>query len=229
MSGHLHLAPALIETDAGVPECSSIRVVLADDHALMRHSLRSLLESEPGVEVIAEADDLASAVHQVYDRRPHVLVLDLRMPDGSSVETIGELRARMPDTHVVVLTMNDNPAFARQALDCGALGFVLKERADDELPRAVRAAARGEEYISPSVAARLMAGARERGEDCLSARELEVLKFIAQGHTSVEIARKLQISPRTVESHRARIHAKLGLVTRAELVRDALGRGLLEA
>jgi two-component system response regulator NreC len=228
MSHHLRLAPAPTETglhDSTPP----IRVVLADDHALMRRSLRALLEGEEDVDVVGEAGELASAVRHVQARQPNVLVLDIRMPDGSSVETIKKLRERAPDTQVVVLSMNDSPVFGQRALTSGALGFVLKEHADSELPEAVRAAASGAEYISPRVAPRLEALRRSIAEDDLTPREVEVLRLIALGHTSVEIAGKLHISPRTVESHRARIHSKLGLATRAELVRHALGRGLLRA
>ncbi len=229
MAAHLHLAPAPGETDVTPAVPSPIRVVLADDHALIRRSVRLLLEGEEGVEVIAEADDLASAVRHVHGHSPHVLVLDLRMPGGSSIAAIGRLRERAPDTQVVVLTMEENPVFAQQALACGAVGFVLKDLAGTELPQAVRAAARGEEYVSPRVAARLDALSRSITEDELTAREVEVLRLIALGHTSIEIAGKLHISPRTVESHRARIHNKLGLATRAQLVRYALGRRLLSA
>jgi two-component system, NarL family, response regulator NreC len=227
MAAHLHLAPAPSQHVLAASLPSSIRVVLADDHALMRRSLRLLLEGEEGVDVIAEAGDLASVVRDVHRHQPHVLVLDLRMPGGSSIETIGKLRERAPDTQVVVLTMDDNPVFAQHALASGALGFVLKEVADTQLPQAVRAVARGEEYISPRVVARLDALQRSLTDDELTVREIEVLRLIALGHTNVEIAGKLHISPRTVESHRARIHNKLGLATRAELVRYALGRGLL--
>jgi len=227
MAAHLHLAPALIETELDASAPSPIRVVLADDHALMRSSLRLLLEGEDGVEVIGEAGDMASVLRHVHGQRPDVLVLDLLLPGSSSVETIGKLRERAPDTQVVVLTMKDNPVFAQHALASGALGFVLKELADSELPLAVRAAARGEEYVSPRVASRLEAQRNSRTDNELTPREVEVLRLIALGHTSVEVARKLAISPRTVESHRARIHNKLGLATRAELVRYALGRGLL--
>jgi two-component system, NarL family, response regulator NreC len=155
MAAHLHLAPALAETDVDVSAASPIRVVLADDHALMRHSLRLLLDGEDGMEVIAEAADLASALSHVDSQQPHVLVLDLRIPGGSSIETIGKLRERAPHTQIVVLTMKDSPVFAQHALSSGALGFVLKELADSELPQAVRAAAHGQEYISARVAARL--------------------------------------------------------------------------
>jgi two-component system response regulator NreC len=155
MAAHLHLAPALAEPDVDVSAASPIRVVLADGHALMRHSLRLLLEGENGMEVIAEAADLASALSHVDGQQPHVLVLDLRIPGGSSIETISKLRERAPHTQIVVLTMKDSPVFAQHALSSGALGFVLKELADSELPQAVRAAARGQEYISARVAARL--------------------------------------------------------------------------
>jgi two-component system, NarL family, response regulator NreC len=227
MATHLHLAPAHIDTCLAPSAPAPIRVVLADDHALMRRSLRLLLDTEEGVEVIAEASDLASAVRHVHGHQPHVLVLDLSIPNGSSIETIRKLRERAPDTEVVVLTMEDSPVFAQRALAAGALGYVLKEFADTELPPAVRTAARGEEYVSPRVAARLEALNRSLADDQLTPREVEVLRLIALGHTSVEIASKLHLSPRTVESHRARIHNRLGLATRAELVRYALRRGLL--
>lgn len=227
MAANLHLAPAHVDTGLAPSAPSPIRVVLADDHALMRRSLRLLLDTEEGVEVIAEASDLASAVRHVHGHQPHVLVLDLSMPNGSSIETVHELRERAPDTQVVVLTMEDSPVFAQRALAAGALGFVLKEFADTELPPAVRTAARGEEYIGPRVAARLAALNRSLTDDQLTPREVEVLRLIALGHTGVEIASKLHLSPRTVESHRARIHNRLGLATRAELVRYALRRGLL--
>jgi two-component system, NarL family, response regulator NreC len=158
---------------------------------------------------------------------PHVLVLDLNMPGGSGIETISRLRERAPDTNIVVVTMEEDPVFAQRAFAAGALGFVAKELADDELLAAIRAAASGEEFVSPRVAARLDALHRALTEDALSAREVEVLRLIALGHTSVEIARKLHLSPRTVESHRANVHRKLELTTRAELVRYALRRGLL--
>jgi two-component system, NarL family, response regulator NreC len=229
MVHHLRLAPTPKESDRTASEPWPIRVVLADDHALMRRGLRLLLEGEEGIEMIAEAGDMASALHHVDRYRPHVLVLDLRMSHGSSVETVGKLRERAPETQVVVLTMQDNPVFAQHALASGALGFVLKELADGELPQAVRAAACGEEYVSPRVRDKLDALRRSLTDHELTMREVEILRLIALGHTSTEMAGKLRVSPRTVESHRARIHNKLGLGTRAELVRYALGRGLLRA
>jgi len=227
MSSHLHLAPSPPGTGSAVYAASPIRVVLADDHTMMRRTLRLLLDGEDGVEVIAEADDLASVMRNVHAHQPRVLVLDLNMPDGSGIEALSQLRERAPETQIVVMTMQDSPAFAQRAFAAGAIGFVVKELADEELPQAVRAAARGEEYVSLRMAARLDALHHALTEDKLTAREVEVLRLIALGHTSVEIARKLHLSPRTVETHRARIHGKLGLATRAELVRYALGRGLL--
>jgi len=202
-------------------------VILADDHAQMRRSLRMLLDGEEDLEVVAEADDLASVVRHVRLRRPPVLVLGLGGPDGSVGEATRQLRARAPATQIVVVTMDDSPVSSQRALAAGALGFVVKDLAADELAQAIRHAARGEQYVSPRVASRLGVLDRTLVDDKLSAREVEVLRLIALGHTSVEIARQLQLSPRTVETHRARIHRKLGLTTRAELVAYALGRGLL--
>lgn len=233
MTSHLHLAPspeAGGEKKADEPaqeEATAIRVVVADDHSMVRRSLRLLLDAEEDVELIAEAEDLAGAAKHVHHRRPHVLVLDLGMPGGSSIEAIGQLRERVPETQVIVMTMEESPVFAQRALTAGALGYVAKELADDELPQAVRSVARGEQYVSPRVGARLDALHRSLTENKLTPREVEVLRLIALGHTSVEIARKLHLSPRTVETHRAHIHRKLGLGTRAELVRYALRRGLL--
>lgn len=206
---------------------SPITVVVADDHELMRRSLRLALGGEEDVEVIAEAGDLLTAVREVNGHLPDVLVLDLQMPDGSSIELIRQLRLRVPETEVVVVTMEDGPAYARAAIDAGAMGFVLKQYAAHDLPVAVRCAARGEQYVSARVGARLDALQRSVDDDGLSPREVDVLRLIALGLTSAEISDKLCLSRRTVESHRRRIHRKLGLVRRSELVEYALGRGLI--
>jgi two-component system response regulator NreC len=210
-------------TESGGP----IRIVLADDHAAMRQSLRVLLDGEADLDVICETDSLQSVMGHVRARRPDVLVLDLGMPDkGSGVQTLGRLYREAHDMSIVVLTMNDDPAFARRALDNGAVGLVLKEMADSDLPPAVRAASRRMRYVSPSIASKL--NDRPAGEvEKLTPREREVLRLIALGHTSVEIAQKLGLSPRTIETHRARIHHKLGLDTRAELVHYALQHEML--
>ncbi|MGP0102651.1 MAG: response regulator [Solirubrobacteraceae bacterium] len=226
MPSHLHLAPSP-GVSPPAPASPPIRVVLADDHALMRGGLRRMLEDELDVDVVAEASDLRSASSHVQGERPDVLVLDLGLPEGSSIDTIGQLRERVPGTQIVVLTMEESPILAQRALTAGATGYVTKDRADSELPEALRAAVRGEQYLSPQVAARLEALHRSLTENALTPREVEVLRLIALGHTSVEIARKLHLSPRTVETHRAHIHKKLGLATRAQLVGYALRRGLL--
>jgi two-component system response regulator NreC len=223
---HLRLAPVIMGSAPLAAE-QSIRVVLADDHALMRSTLRLLLDGEDDVEVIAEAGDLASLVRHVDAHQPNVLVLDLGMPDGSSSEAIRQLRERAPDMQIVIVTMEENPVFAQRALAAGAIGFVLKDRADEELPEAIRFAGRSKQYVSPRLILPLDDMHRAVAEDKLTVREVEVLRLIALGHTSVEIAQKLHLSPRTVETHRARIHRKLCLTTRAELVAYALRRGLL--
>jgi len=227
MAVHLHLATEERgASDRTRPE-TLIRVILADDHTAVRRNLRLLLEGEGGVQVIAEATDLSSVTRYVQAHLPHVLVLDLRMPNGSSIETIRRLRSNAPGTEIVVLTMEESPAFAQQAIDAGAIGFVLKDRADEELLTAVRRAADAEEYISPRVVVGLEALRKQVTGDGLSVRETEVLRLIALGHTSAEIAAKLHLSRRTVETHRARLHRKLGLGSRAQLVGYALGRHLI--
>ena len=201
--------------------------MLADDQRLVRRSLRLLLEGENDVEVVAEAGDLFTTLRHVKGHLPHVLVLDLRMPGWSSLQTIRRLRAEVPETEIIVLTMEDSPVFARQAIDAGAVGYVLKDSADDELSDAVRRAARGQEYISPRVGAGLNALQRAVEIDGLSPREIEVLRLIALGLTSSEISQKLHLSRRTVDSHRRRIHRKLGLGKRSELVRFVMARHLI--
>jgi two-component system, NarL family, response regulator NreC len=208
------------------PQAEAIRVLLADDHAAVRRSMRLLLDCEDDLDVIAEATDLSTVIRHVNGHVPHVMVLDLQMPNGSSMEMIRRLRARLPDTGIIVLTMEESPAFAQAAIDAGALGFVLKHMADTELATAVRLAAKGQRYISPHVAARLGWLRRAIDNDGLSSRETEVLRLIALGYTSAEIARTLHLSRRTVDSHRARIHRKLGLKTRAQLVRYATQAGV---
>jgi two-component system response regulator NreC len=204
-----------------------ISIVLADDHTVVRRALRVLLEEEPDFEVVAEAGDAEEAVRYARGHKPTVLILDLNMPGKSSLKAIPELREASPGTSIVVLTMQKEPAFARQALQLGVLGYVLKEAADDELVQAVRRAAAGETYLQPALGARLASEAEPGGGD-LSQRETDVLRLIALGHTNAEIAEKLFISVRTVETHRAHIQQKLGASTRAELVKNALERGLVE-
>ena len=203
-------------------------IVLADDHAVVRSALRMLLEAEPGFEVVAEAGDAPSAVRYVRGHKPTVLILDLNMPGPSSLESIPAIREASSDTQIVVLTMQAETAFARQALQAGVLGYVLKEAADDELVHAVRSAAQGHTYLQPALGARLATEPEGGPEDDLSEREIEVLSRIALGYTNAEIAEQLYLSVRTVESHRAHIQQKLGRTTRSELVRYALDNGLVD-
>jgi two-component system response regulator NreC len=205
-------------------------VVIADDHAVVRSGLKALLDNEPGFEVTAEARDVRTAMTLVRAQRPDVLVLDLNMPGEPSLPAIPELLEASPGTAIVVLTMQNDPAFAREALRAGALGYVLKESANAELVEAVHAATEGRTYLQPQLGARLAAepAAPAKSDDDLSERETEVLKLIALGHTNTEVAEQLYLSVRTVESHRAHIQQKLRLSTRAELVRFALEHGLLD-
>jgi len=203
-------------------------IVLADDHTVMRNALRLLLDAEPGFEVVAEAGDADAAVRYVRGHKPAVLILDLNMPGRPSLEAIPDIHEASPDTEIVVLTMQNEPVFARRALQAGVRGYVLKEAADSELVQAVRSAAAGDTYLQPALGARLAAGPGSHNGDELSERERDVLRLIALGHTNAEVAEQLYISIRTVESHRAHIQQKLGLSTRAELVRYALEHGLVE-
>jgi two-component system response regulator NreC len=217
----LRLAPVPDSEPGALP--GQIKVVLADDHVAMRRSLRTLLDGEADVRVVGETDSLDAVVSHVNARRPDVLVLDLRLSERSSgLVALSRLHGQMPDTRIVALTATDDPAFVRGALGGGALGVVLKDMADSDLPAAVRAVCQGNRYVSPSL------DGRPAGEEPLTPREREVLRLIALGHTSVEVAEQLGLSPRTIETHRARIHRKLGVVSRAELVRYALQRGMLQ-
>src|SRR3954452_15101734 len=209
-------------------KAAATTIVLADDHTVIRNALRMLLDAEPGFEVVAEAGDADTALRYVRGHKPTVLLLDLNMPGRSSLEAVPEILAASPETEIVVLTMQNEPAFARRALQAGVRGYVLKEAADAELVQAVRSAAAGDTYLQPALGARLAAGDAGHDGDELSERERDVLRLIALGHTNAEVAEQLFISIRTVESHRAHIQQKLSLSSRAELVRYALERGLIE-
>lgn len=212
------------------PETKTVGVVLADDHAVVRSGLRMLLEAEPDITVLAEASDVDSAARYVLGHKPQVLVLDLNMGDESSLPEIPRLVERSPGTAIVVLTMQDDPAFAREALGGGALGYVLKQAADEELIEAVRLAAAGETYLNPRLGAKLAAAPQtSKGAlNGLSDREVEVLRLIALGHTNSDIAAQLFLSVRTIETHRAHIQQKTRRSSRPELVRYAIDHGLVE-
>jgi two-component system, NarL family, response regulator NreC len=205
----------------------AIDIVLADDHEVVRAGLRLLLQREEGLHVTGEAANVTDALRLVQTRHPHVLVLDLNMPGGSSLAAIAEIKSVCS---VVVLTMQSDPGFARQALTAGALGYVLKEAAGTELVMAIRAAARGGTYLNPQLGARLAmeSTTASSAPGDLSEREFDVLRLIALGHTNAEIGGRLFLSVRTVETHRSHIQHKLGRTTRAELVRYALDHGLTD-
>ena len=208
-----------------------IRVVLVDDHAVVRSGLRMLLDAEEDVEVIGEAGNAKDAVFRARALKPDVILLDVVMPGESGVEVLPTLLRESPDTKVLVLSMQDDPSYVREAFAAGASGYVLKEAADEEVVSAVHEIAGGGSYVHPALGARMVAAeAKERAAaeaDPLSEREREVLRLLALGHTNQEIAQQLYISVRTAESHRAHIMQKLHLSTRAELVRYALEQGLL--
>lgn len=203
-------------------------ILIADDHAVMRAGLRMLLESEEDLEVTAEAGDVAETIRKLKAYKPDVMLLDLHMPGGPSLEAIPEMKEASPDTRIVILTMQNSAGFVREALRAGALGYVTKEAADSELVEAVRLAVNNEPYLHPRLGAKLATEPFQDGPpDDLSEREVEVLRLIALGHTNAEIAAQLFLSVRTVESHRAHIQQKLRLQTRAELVHYALEHKLI--
>ena len=208
-------------------DVQAINIVLADDHEVVRAGLRLLLQGEETMHVVGEAGDVPAALRLVETRRPDVLVLDLNMPGPPSLSVIAEVKDKCA---VVVLTMQSDPAFAREALQAGARAYVLKEAAGAELLTAVRMAAAGGTYLNPQLGARIAAepSAAAQVRDDLSPREVEVLRLIALGHTNAEIGEQLFLSVRTVETHRSHIQRKLSLTTRADLVGYALERGLLE-
>jgi len=228
MSSDVTESPTAVRAERA--DRSQTTVVIADDHTVVRQGLRLLIENEDGLQVVAEAGTVPDAERLARAHRPSVLVLDLNMPGGSSLEAIPRLREDAPDTAIVILTMQDDPAFARKALQTGARGFVLKEAADEELLEAIRLAAAGDTYLNPRLGARMAATPETPTgpPDDLSARELEVLRLIALGHTNSEIAEHLFLSTRTVETHRAHIQQKLRRTSRAELVRYALEHGLVD-
>ena len=213
--------------DSAAPE-RPVRIVLVDDHSVMRAGLRLLLDAEPGFEVVAEASNAQDGARYVRGHHPDVLLLDLNMPGGSGLELIPRMREEAPETRIVVLTMQRDPAFARQALNAGAVGYVLKDAADGELALAIRLVSRGQTYLNPQLGVRLARQPLDARPGDLSKRELETLRLIVLGHTNVEMAGKLRISVRTIEAHRSHIHQKLSLSSRAELVGFALEHGLIE-
>jgi DNA-binding NarL/FixJ family response regulator len=199
---------------------------------VVRSGLRRVLDADPEIETVGEAPNAERAVFEAIEQRPDVVLIDVVMPGKSGIEVIPELRRDNPDLKVLVLSMQDDPRYVREAFDAGASGYVLKEAADTEVVGAVRAVAAGEQYLHPALGARLVAAEveeRKRAEiDPLSEREREILRLLALGHTNQEIGKLLYISVRTAETHRAHIMQKLRLTSRADLVRHAISEGLLE-
>ena len=209
-----------------------VRVLIVDDHAVVRAGIRLLLEQEPDIEPVGEAGTGREAVFQARSLKPDVILMDVVMPDQTGLEVLPTLLHEQPEVKVMLLSMQDDPRYVREAFEAGASGYVLKEAADADVVAAIREVAAGGHYVHPELGARLVAAeSRERKraeEDPLSDREHEVLRLLALGHTNQEIAKQLYISVRTAETHRAHIMQKLRLSTRAELVRYALDQGLLQ-
>jgi DNA-binding NarL/FixJ family response regulator len=210
------------------------RILLADDHAVVRRGLRLVLDGEPDLEVVAEAGDGAEAVERALSEDIHLVVLDVTMPRMTGIQAAREIARRRPDVRTLILSMHDNEQYFFEALKAGASGYVLKSAADRDLVEACRATMRGEPFLYPDAVAALIRNHLERAAegsaaaDILTPRELEILKLIAEAHTSKQIAEMLVISVKTVERHRANILEKLGMRDRVELTRYAIKRGLVE-
>lgn len=213
---------------------TATRILLGDDHALVRRGLRLILDNEPDLTVVAEAGDGAEAVERALVHRPDIAILDIAMPRLTGLQATRELARLAPDTRVLILTMYDNEQYLLEALQAGASGYVLKSVADRDLVEACRAAMRNEPFLYPGAVRALIRNLLERSRQgrpatrVITVREEEVLKLVAEGHTSREIAQLLVISVKTVERHRANLLQKLGLRDRLDLMRYAIRAGLVE-
>lgn len=209
-------------------------ILLADDHPVVRHGLRALLEAERDFRIVGEADDGLETVRMVESLQPDVLVLDLMMPSLNGLEVTRQVCQRVPQTQVIILSMHADEAYVLEALRNGAVGYVLKDASAGELVRAVREVIAGRRYLSPPLSERAIEAYVQKASEgaldpyeTLTTREREVLHLVAEGYTSAEIAARLSISPRTVEVHRANVMRKLGLRSQTDLIRYALRRGIL--
>jgi DNA-binding NarL/FixJ family response regulator len=210
----------------------SVRVLIVDDHAVVRAGLAMLINAAEGMETVGEAGNAREAIFQARSLKPDVVLMDVVMPEQSGLEVAPALLHEHPDLKLLILSMQDDSRYVREAFAVGAKGYVLKEAADTELVAAIREVANGGRYVHPELGARLIeadaVAAQQAEQDPLSEREREVMRLLALGHTNQEIASKLYISVRTAETHRSHIMQKLRLANRAELVRYALSQGLLE-
>jgi DNA-binding NarL/FixJ family response regulator len=217
-----------------MPVAPDIRVVIADDHGVVRDGLRALVEAQPGLQVVGEAADGHEAWRRACELKPDVLVLDLSMPVASGADAATRIRRDCPNVRIVALTMHEERGYVARLLKAGAVGYVLKRTASSELVRAIRAVAAGGSYIDPSLAGTLLTEKSNRvsGDHAqvadITAREREVIQYVARGYTNKELAAALEISVKTVETHKANAMAKLGLTSRAALVRFAIQQGWLE-
>ena len=210
-----------------------MRVLIADDHGIVRSGLRLLLERQPDIEVIAEAADGAEAREIAVRERPDLAILDVRMPKLTGLQVTRELKKQAPEVSVLILSMHDDERYLFEALKAGASGYVLKTQADTDLMEAIRAVERGEPFLTPAAQQALIKDVLERGrqgedEEQLTPREEEIVKLVAEAHTTRQIAEILHLSEKTVENHRGNAMRKLGMRDRVELVRYAIRRGLIE-
>jgi two-component system, NarL family, response regulator NreC len=226
-------------TDAPMrPEgsCEKIRVLLADDHTILRAGLKMMLNAQPDIEAVGEASDGRHAISEAERLAPDVVIMDITMPECNGIEATRHIKRLLPDVRVLVLTMHENEEYLFQTLRAGAAGYMLKEAADTDLISAIRVVASGRFYLSPSAQSMLVSDYLQRvhtGEErdsygALTEREREILKLVAEGYTNSQIGERLFISPKTVDTHRTHVMDKLNLHSRAELVRYAMRRGLLE-
>ena len=209
----------------------SVRILIADDHGIVRSGLRKLLESEDGVEVVAEAADGVEARDQAIELRPDLAILDVKMPRLTGLEATRAIRESAPEVSVLMLSMHDEDRYLFEALKAGASGYVLKRAADQELIDAIRAVERGEPFLTPEAQQALIRDVLDGGEsreEELTPREEEVVKLVAEAHTNKEIAEILGLAEKTAENHRSNAMRKLGMRDRVELVRYAIRRGLIE-
>jgi len=234
-----NLIPGTIETEETVPDrvdSGPIRVLLADDHTILRAGLKMMLSVQPDIEIVGEASDGRQAIAEAQRVQPDVILMDITMPELNGIEATRQVKKLLPETRVLVLTMHENEEYLFQVLRAGASGYILKEAADTELISAIRSVYAGRFYLSPPAQAmmvgdymqRVRAGEEHDSYSGLTEREREILKLVAEGYTNNQIGERLFISPKTVDTHRTHVMDKLNLHSRAELVKYAMRRGLLE-